>query len=96
MARVWIEAGCIQCGWCQNLEPRVFIITETGCEIIGECRIDALTDDNRPHRSALREGILDAAALEYLPFVAGGCPVQVIQLSDIESIEDPLQARAAG
>lgn len=93
MARVWIEPGCIQCGWCQNLEPRVFLVGDDGCQIRAEVREDHLTDTNAEHR-ALCVGALSEADLDYLPFVAGGCPTQVIQLADIAAIADPLKATA--
>jgi hypothetical protein len=95
MARVWIDEGCIQCGWCENLEPRVFIISELGCSIVADCREDGLTDHNRERLANLREGVLDAESLAYLPFIAGGCPAEVIRLSGIDAMDDPLRAREA-
>jgi hypothetical protein len=94
MARVWIEEGCIQCGWCQNLEPRVFSVSELGCLILADVRQDGLSDDNRAQRVELRAEALDEDAVNYLPFIAGGCPAEVIQLADIAALDDPLMARS--
>jgi ferredoxin len=79
--RVWIEDGCIRCGWCQHLEPRVFQVTETGSVVIAEARTDRRTDGNQRRRSRLRPDALDAAAVDFLQFIADGCPVQVIKVS---------------
>ncbi len=95
MARVWIDEGCIQCGWCQNLEPRVFEVSELGCQILGRVRLDGLTDPNRTERVALHAQALEEDAINYLAFIAGGCPVEVIQLAEIAALDDPLQARAS-
>ena len=92
MAQVWIEDGCIQCGWCQNLEPRVFLVSERGCEIVADARIDGRTDDNRLLHAALRADALDDEAVNYLAFVAGGCPTEVIHLAGIAAADDPLGA----
>jgi len=83
---IWIEEGCIQCGWCQNLEPRVFLVTAQGCEIRGEARIDGLASANRHERKALVADLLDEAGAGFMRFVADGCPVQVIHMTPL--VED--------
>jgi ferredoxin len=80
---IWIEDGCIQCGWCENLEARVFQVTAHGCEIRADARSDRGGGANRDERSALRPGTLDVAATQFIRFVADGCPVQVIKFTGI-------------
>ena len=78
--RVWIAEGCIHCYWCQNLSPLVFLTGEQSTTIAGGVRVDGLTSDNRREHSALRIDILSEEDFVFLPFVADGCPVQVIRL----------------
>lgn len=78
--RIWIEDGCIHCGWCQNLMPQVFIADAAGTRILGAARSDGITSDNRSERSPLRRGRLPADELAFVPFVADGCPTHVIHL----------------
>jgi len=79
---IHILPGCIQCFWCQNLCPQVFLVTDDGCIIRGESRRDALSNDNREEDSPVIEGILSAEEQEFMPFLAGGCPVQVILVNE--------------
>lgn len=78
--RVWIAEGCIHCYWCQNLAPLVFLAGEQGTRIAGEVRVDGITSDNRQEQSPLRVDVLSESDFTFLPFVADGCPVQVIHL----------------
>jgi ferredoxin len=82
-ATIWIEEGCIQCGWCENLEPVVFQITARGCEIRTSARRDGGSGPNRAERSTLRPDALDGPATTFLRFIADGCPVQVIRFTGI-------------
>jgi len=84
---VQILPGCIQCFWCQNLCPQVFLVTDDGCIIRAESRLDHLASDNRGELSPLLPSILSAEEHDFMPFLAGGCPVQVICLS--EAIVEP-------
>lgn len=80
--RVWIEPGCIQCGWCSDLIPEVFQVDDTHeCVIKGTARSDGSTTPNRDERAALLRPILDAEA-GFLDFVAAGCPSLVIKFSE--------------
>jgi ferredoxin len=80
VARVWIEEGCIQCGWCSDLVPEVFLVTrENRCEIRAEARLDGATDDNRVTRAPLRV-TRNGADATFMEFVAAGCPAAVIKL----------------
>jgi ferredoxin len=78
---IWIDEGCIQCGWCQNLEPAVFFVSEEGCVIRAEARRDDIQGTNREEQSRLRPGVLDSDGVSFMRFIADGCPVQVIKLS---------------
>lgn len=78
--RVWIAEGCIHCYWCQNLAPLVFQAGDQGTVIAGGVRVDGSTTDNRREQAALRTDVLSEGDLSFLPFVADGCPVQVIRL----------------
>jgi ferredoxin len=78
--RVWIAEGCIHCYWCQNLAPTVFLAGDQGTRIAGEVRVDGKTSDNRREHSALRADKLSDADFAFMPFIADGCPVQVIRL----------------
>lgn len=78
---IWIEEGCIQCGWCQNLEPAVFFVSGDGCVIRAEARRDLVQGPNRDEQSRLRPGLLDSEGVNFMRFIADGCPVQVIKLS---------------
>ncbi len=80
--RVWIEAGCIQCGWCSDLIPEVFQVSRIEpCVIRGEARSDGSSTPNREERAPLLRPIVDAEA-NILDFVAAGCPSLVIKFSD--------------
>jgi ferredoxin len=78
---IWIDEGCIQCGWCQNLEPAIFFVSQHGCVIRSDARRDITQSENRDERSLLRPGVLDAEGVVFMRFIADGCPVQVIKLS---------------
>jgi ferredoxin len=90
MARVWIETGCIQCFWCQNLNAVVFEVTADGCRIRGEALVTGTPSDNREDRAELRPDLLPQEDADFLPFLAGGCPTQVIKLEGLAAIDDPL------
>ncbi len=93
--RIWIDEGCIQCGWCQTLDDRVFAVGPTGTVIRGDVRSDGRTDANRDARATLRQDVLDAAALGYLQFIADGCPVRVIRIADdLTNSIDPVSGLA--
>lgn len=78
--RIWIDDGCIACGWCGDLMPTVFAKgTEGLSQIQGRIRRDKITDDNRASMSPLRQVIVEQEA-EFLAFVAAGCPPHVINL----------------
>lgn len=80
VARVWIEPGCIRCGWCSDLAPEVFQGSERHeTRINGAIRSDGMTDDNRAARSLLLRPLLEQQA-EFMEFVADGCPAHVIKL----------------
>jgi len=80
--RVWIESGCIQCAWCSDLIPEVFLVSDVHqCAVKGRVRSDGSTTPNRDERAALVLPIVDAAA-GFLEFVAAGCPSLVIKFSD--------------
>ena len=34
--RIWIKEGCIQCFWCQNLSPEIFVCGDQGTQIRSE------------------------------------------------------------
>lgn len=78
---IWIDEGCIQCGWCQNLEPAIFFVDEGGCVILADARRDGIQGHNRDEHSLLPLGRLDAEGVIFMRFIADGCPVQVIKLS---------------
>ena len=85
---IWIEEGCIQCFWCQNLEPEVFSVTADGCEIRAEARCDGLATPNRREHAELKDGLVTAANVAFMQFVADGCPAQVIVIrTDVEAPE---------
>lgn len=80
--RVWIEVGCIQCAWCSDLIPEVFLVSNAyECTVKGGVRSDGSTTPNRDERAALILPIVDDAA-GFLEFVAAGCPSLVIKFSD--------------
>jgi hypothetical protein len=60
--------------------PQVFLAHETGTQIAGEAREDRVTSDNRRERSPLRATVISTEDLNFVPFIADGCPVQVIHL----------------
>ncbi len=78
--RIWIEDGCIHCGWCQHLVPAVFVAADDGTRIVGTARQDGITSNNRSERSPLRAGRLPTDEIDFMPFVADGCPARVIHL----------------
>jgi len=80
IARVWIEDGCIGCGWCIMTCPAVFTWPQGDALIRGESRLDGVTSANRMERSLLTaagqaEALLIAESAE-------GCPVEVIRSDD--------------
>jgi ferredoxin len=79
---VHIEPGCIQCFWCHNLCPQVFAVTDDGCIIRADARVDGIASDNHEEHSPLKKGVLTREEREFMPFLAGGCPSQVIKLSE--------------
>ena len=58
--------------------PQVFVAHETGTQIAGEAREDGVTSDNGRERSPLRIAAISTEDLNFVPFIADGCPVQVI------------------
>ncbi len=60
--------------------PQVFLVHETGTQIAGEAREDGVTSDNLGERSLLRTAMISPEELNFVPFIADGCPVQVIHL----------------
>jgi ferredoxin len=90
--RVWIAEGCIHCYWCQNLAPLVFQAGENSTTITGAVRVDGLTSTNGREQSALRTDVLSEGDFAFMPFIADGCPVQVIHLDgdwDKIGVADP-------
>jgi ferredoxin len=83
--RIWIEAGCIQCFWCQNLCPQVFGVSPDGSIVLADARVDGMSDENRVQRSPIKAGLLSEEEATFMPFLAGGCPSQVIK---VETSED--------
>lgn len=80
--RVWIELGCIQCGWCTDLIPAVFSVSASHrCVIRGEVLADGRTTPNRDERRHLAAPLLEDDA-RYLDFVAAGCPANVIKFAE--------------
>lgn len=80
--QVWIETGCITCGWCSDLIPDVFAARVDGSSVIrGEVRVDGRTDRNQRKTSPLRKPLSGADA-EFIQFVADGCPPRVIRFSE--------------
>jgi len=78
--RVWIEPGCIACGWCTDLVPAIFIVGEgKACVIAAAARKDGSRGANRREKSPLKR-MLTRADAEFLCFVADGCPAKVIKL----------------
>lgn len=73
---IWIEPGCIQCAWCNDLAPEVFAVGVESSLIRGDARDDGITDRN-PARVALCEPITGAKA-DFVEFITAGCPVRVI------------------
>ena len=51
--RVWIAQGCTRCGWCRNLSPEIFTLTDQGMVISSESRCDQLQSHNRDEQSPL-------------------------------------------
>lgn len=60
--------------------PQVFLAHEAGTQIAGDLRDDGVTSDNRGERSPLRTAMISAEELNFVPFIADGCPVHVIHL----------------
>jgi ferredoxin len=92
MARtaIWINEGCIQCFWCQNLEPEVFSVTADGCEIRAEARTDRRANPNRSEHASLNDGLVTEENIGFVQFVADGCPAHVIMIETDIQIEAPL------
>lgn len=78
--RIWIEEGCIQCYWCQNLCPEVFACGEGGTQIRPGLLSDRQATTNRVERSRLTAKARAALDHRFLQFVADGCPAKVIKL----------------
>jgi ferredoxin len=78
--RIWIEEGCIQCCWCHNLSPEVFVFGEAGTELNPALRSDRRASSNRQERSPLTAAALATLNLGFIQFVADGCPAKVIKL----------------
>jgi len=90
--RVWIEAGCIHCYWCSDLAPAIFLPGDAGSRIASSVRQDGTCSDNRGERSPLRSDLIPPADLAFLPFIADGCPAQVIHLEgdwSVFGVADP-------
>ena len=80
--RVWIEPGCIACGWCTDLMPTIFVVgAGKACVIAASARKDGSRGANRREKSALKQGLTGAEA-DFLSFVADGCPAKVIKLDE--------------
>ena len=86
---IWIDEGCIQCFWCQNLEAGIFAISADGCEIRSEVRSDHLTDPNRSGHARLKRGVVTAENIGFMRFIADGCPTHVIHIATTLS-ESPI------
>jgi hypothetical protein len=81
VGRVWIESGCIECGWCTDLLPAVFEVRAgKPCIIAAAARSDGRAGANRRERSPLAKPFHDKDA-RFLEFVADGCPAKVIRFS---------------
>lgn len=78
--RIWIEEGCIQCYWCQNLSPEIFVCGDQGTRIRQDIRMDNCASPNRDERSPLTSIAQETLDLMFVQFVADGCPAQVIKL----------------
>ena len=87
---IWIDEGCIQCFWCQNLEPAVFAVSDDGCEVRAEVRADARTDANREAHARLNDGVVSEENIVFMQFIADGCPSQVIKIDTQLSVTVPL------
>ncbi len=85
--RVWIEQGCIQCAWCNDLAPEVFAIGDDSSLIRGDARDDGLTDRNQQH--VLLNVPLNGTKGSFMEFVAAGCPAAVIILECEAEPDDP-------
>jgi ferredoxin len=78
--RVWIADGCIECFWCQQLDERIFVRGPSGTEISGWARVDGRTSTNQQEQAPLNEERLSESELNFIRFIADGCPVKVIHL----------------
>jgi ferredoxin len=78
--RIWIEEGCIQCFWCQNLSPDVFVCGDQGTQIHPDLRVDQRSSTNRVERSPMTASARATLDLSFIQFVADGCPAKVIKL----------------
>lgn len=78
--RVWIDDGCIQCRWCQDLVPQVFICGEDGTRISAAVREDGRDSPNRRERSPLTADAVRMVDPVLLQFAADGCPSSVIRI----------------
>lgn len=80
--RVWIESGCIACGWCTDLVPTIFVVGGgKACVIAASARKDGGRGANRREKSPLKHALTGADA-DFLGFVADGCPAKVIRLDE--------------
>jgi ferredoxin len=77
ITHVWIEEGCIACGYCPIACPEIFDIPNEDAEIRGSARMDGITSPNRIERSRLNEAGL--ACTDGIEEAVAGCPVEVIQ-----------------
>jgi ferredoxin len=78
--RIWIEPGCIECGWCHNLSPEVFVLTQDGMSIRSDARLDGLQSPNHSERAPLTPEVQATLDPTLLQFVVDGCPSKVIHL----------------
>jgi ferredoxin len=78
ITRVWIEDGCIACGACETICPEVFVLLDDQVRILGDARVDGVTDDNRRARSPCRPAVV-AGLADRVVEAAETCPVEVIR-----------------
>jgi ferredoxin len=86
VTKVWIEAGCIECRWCNDLAPELFALGNGTSVIRADARVDKITDTNDSAKARLVIP-LDGQMAEFLEFVAAGCPTSIIKLEGQRSDE---------
>lgn len=86
ITHIWIEPGCIECRWCHDLAPEVFIIGNGTSHIRGDALVKPITGLNEC-RIALKTQLTGQMA-EFIEFVASGCPTSVIKLEVVEPADE--------